>query len=110
MNYPYGPTPPPPMQHALMMQGLPPTLGPSYINGRRSSANSSPLQSRSHKNTISESGASAGAAEDDGNDSDHDSLSGIPDVPTSEAGGGGSEKGSVSGSPLEDEPPSAQTA
>ncbi|KAG8943937.1 hypothetical protein FRC04_002425 [Tulasnella sp. 424] len=79
-NYPYGPAPPPPMQHPLMMQGMPPTPGPSYVNGRRSSANSSPLQSRSRKNTASESSASAGGAEEDGEDSDHDSLAGVPDA------------------------------
>ncbi|KAG8909747.1 hypothetical protein FRC00_009517 [Tulasnella sp. 408] len=133
MNYPYGPAPPPPMQHALMMQGMPPTPSPSYANGRRSSANSSPLQSRSRNITASELGASAGGAEEDGGDNDHDSPVGVLGAidfkdpegfkttsssggnshggsrAASETGGGGSEKGSGRGSPpIEEEPP--QTA
>ncbi|KAG8895084.1 hypothetical protein FRC01_012578 [Tulasnella sp. 417] len=131
MNYPYGPVPPPPMQQH--------SPSPSYVNGRRSSVNSSPLQSRTRKNITNESALGAGVAEDGGDDGDQDRLAGITDAlvestfedseglkaastsndrssrgtleAASETGGGESEKGDVFGSTsIKEEPPSARTA
>ncbi|KAG8967011.1 hypothetical protein FRB90_010920 [Tulasnella sp. 427] len=127
-NYPFGPAPVPPMQHSLMMQGLPPNPGSSYMNGRYPT----PLQSRSRQNTASE----AGGLEEERRDGDNDGLAGLPDADANdsegfraasvssgrssrgssraasaqlETGGGGTAKGGGP-SPIEEEPPSTQTA